>query len=87
MCVHTPMTMERWGKNGWLDYSYLFTNQSTLSKLNQTTRFDLYVEVKLWQKAAETAFRLKDPGRLRQVQGRCGMPGLQRAIDDFIARV
>jgi hypothetical protein len=43
--------------------------------------------VKLWQKAAETAFRLKDRGRLRQVQASCGLPGLQRAIDDFLARL
>lgn len=50
-------------------------------------RFDLYVEVKLWQKAAETAFRLKDGGRLRQVQASCGLPQLQRAIDDLLAKV
>ena len=32
-------------------------------------RYDLYVEVKLWQKAAETALKLKDRLRL-QVSGR-----------------
>lgn len=51
-------------------------------------RFDLYLEVRLWQKAAETAFRLKDPGRLRQVQGSCGgMPGLTRAIEEMLLKI
>lgn len=63
------------------------TSNTFFQHTNKTLRFDLYVEVKLWQKAAETAFRLKDPGRLRQVQASCGMPGLQRAIDDFVARM
>jgi len=53
----------------------------------QEDRFDLYVEVRLWQKAAETAFRLKDPLRLRQVQANCMMPGLQRSVEDLLVKL
>lgn len=45
------------------------------------------MEVKLWQKAAEAAFRLKDPGRLRQVQAGCGLPALQRAVEEMVAKI
>ena len=53
----------------------------------QEDRFDLYVEVRLWQKAAETAFRLKDPLRLRQVQANCMMPGLHRSVEELLVKL
>jgi hypothetical protein len=50
-------------------------------------RYDLYVEVRLWQKAAETALKLKDRMRLGEVRALCGNPQLERAIDEWLPKV
>lgn len=50
-------------------------------------RYDLYVEVKLWQDAADTALKMKDRTRLSEVQALCNMPGLVRAIDEQLVKL
>lgn len=56
-------------------------------RLSGWCRYDLYVEVKLWQDAADTALKMKDRNRLVEVQSLCHMPGLQRAIEEQLAKL
>lgn len=52
-------------------------------------KFDLYLEVQLWRKAAEVAYKMKDSQRLEAVARMCGShdANLVSSIHEMLARM
>lgn len=50
-------------------------------------KFELYMEMRAYQRAADVAFKLKDEDRLREVSRACNDNVLERQIGEMIGRL
>ena len=50
-------------------------------------KFDMLVDTKMWARAADTAFKLKDENRLVQVGQRCNDQVLEKHIQEMLNRL
>mmetsp|Transcript_15400 Transcript_15400/g.23213 ORF Transcript_15400/g.23213 Transcript_15400/m.23213 type:complete len:848 (-) Transcript_15400:170-2713(-) len=49
-------------------------------------RFDVYVELSMWKRAVDVAYRMKDLPRMQEIMRICRDPQLERQIADMIAK-
>lgn len=47
---------------------------------------DVYIELKIWRRAADSAYKMKDLHKLQQILRACRDPNLERQIQDMINR-